>query len=134
PDAGDPDGADPERGIAGRRTPGIGAAMTLGGLMDRTGKWHSVFFSVALCASVASCDDVGTEDDVLQSEDFLSLSPAHLPNNFPILNGNGFAAAFSTSGGMDFTNEFNTPQGTNGRSCGTCHFFPAGWSIRPLDA
>ena len=45
----------------------------------------------------------------------------HLPNNFPIVNGAGFAAAFSTAGSIDFTDDFNTPQGTNGRDCQTCH-------------
>jgi len=56
-----------------------------------------------------------------------------LPNSFPIPNGAGYAAAFSTSGAIDFTNEFNTPQGTNGRSCATCHIFTSGWGNRPLD-
>lgn len=71
----------------------------------------------------------------MSTEEFLSQSSLEsLPNNFPILNGAGFAAAVSTAGFIDFTNEFNTPQGTNGRSCLTCHAFQAGWGIRPIDA
>src|SRR4051812_38826763 len=56
-----------------------------------------------------------------------------LPNNVPFVNSAGAAATFSTSGFVEFNNEFNAPQGTNGRSCGSCHLVQAGWSIRPID-
>src|SRR5262245_53874075 len=56
-----------------------------------------------------------------------------LPNNFPILNGSGTAATFSTEGFVDLTNPFHAPQGTNGRSCESCHLPQVGWSIRPID-
>jgi cytochrome c peroxidase len=56
-----------------------------------------------------------------------------LPNNFPFFDATGTAATFSTAGAVDLGNEFHTPQGTNGRSCATCHQIETGWSIRPID-
>jgi cytochrome c peroxidase len=56
-----------------------------------------------------------------------------LQNNFPFVNEAGQAATFSTEGFVDLENEFHTPQGTNGRSCATCHLPEAGWSVRPAD-
>ena len=56
-----------------------------------------------------------------------------LPNNFPILNKAGTAATFSTAGFVDLHNLFHVPQGSNGRSCQSCHLVHAGWSVRPID-
>jgi hypothetical protein len=56
-----------------------------------------------------------------------------LPNNFPFFDSTGTAATFSTAGFVDLTNEFHVPQGSNGRSCGSCHLPEVGWSIRPID-
>jgi hypothetical protein len=56
-----------------------------------------------------------------------------LPNNFPLLNGAGTAATYSTAGVVDLNNPFHVPQGSNGRSCESCHLVQAGWSVRPLD-
>jgi cytochrome c peroxidase len=56
-----------------------------------------------------------------------------LPNNFPFVNGSGTAATYSTAGSLDLENAFHTPQGSNGRSCASCHLVQAGWSVRPLD-
>ena len=61
------------------------------------------------------------------------LFDGRLPNNFPFLNGAGTAATFSTAGFVDLTNQFHVPQGTNGRSCESCHLPQVGWSIRPID-
>ena len=57
-----------------------------------------------------------------------------MPNNHPIQNPGGHAASFSTEGSIVLDNEFHTPQGSNGRSCGTCHAPEDGWSIRPETA
>jgi hypothetical protein len=62
-----------------------------------------------------------------------AAEPDRLPNNLPIPNPAGTAATFSTAGFVDLTNPFHAPQGTNGRSCESCHLPHAGWSIRPLD-
>lgn len=56
-----------------------------------------------------------------------------IPNNFPFLNGSGTAATYSTEGFVDLTNPFHAPQGSNGRSCESCHLPQVGWSIRPID-
>ena len=53
------------------------------------------------------------------------------PNNFPEFNANGFAATFSTQGFVDLTGEYFQAQGTNGRSCATCHIPQNAWSITP---
>jgi cytochrome c peroxidase len=62
-----------------------------------------------------------------------SAITGQLPNNVPFVNSAGAAATFSTAGFVEFNNAYQTPQGTNGRSCGSCHLVQAGWSIRPID-
>ena len=57
--------------------------------------------------------------------------PRFLPNNFPQINGGGFSTTFSPRGFVDLTGEFFQPQGTNGRSCATCHVPQDAWSITP---
>jgi hypothetical protein len=54
-----------------------------------------------------------------------------LPNNFPHLNASGFSTTFSTQGFVDLTTEYSQAQGTNGRSCQTCHIPQQAWSINP---
>lgn len=54
-----------------------------------------------------------------------------LPNNFPHRNPSGYAATFSTQGSVDLTGEYFQAQGTNGRSCATCHIPQEAWSINP---
>jgi hypothetical protein len=44
-----------------------------------------------------------------------------IPNNFPHRNPGGYGATFSTQGVVDLTGEYFQAQGTNGRSCATCH-------------
>ena len=68
-----------------------------------------------------------------QADGLADLFDGQLPNNFPFLNGAGTAATFSTAGFVDLTNQFHVPQGTNGRSCESCHLPQVGWSIRPVD-
>jgi hypothetical protein len=52
-----------------------------------------------------------------------------LPNNLPLPNAFGFAATFAQDGVVRLDNAFFTPQGTNGRHCGTCHAPELGWSM-----
>jgi cytochrome c peroxidase len=59
------------------------------------------------------------------------LEADQIPNNYPIVNEAGFGASFHSAGFVDLTNNFFTPQGSNGRHCGTCHLPEDGWSIRP---
>lgn len=63
----------------------------------------------------------------------LSFDGGRIPNNVPVPNPSGTAATFSTAGFVDLNNEFHTPQGSNGRSCASCHLVQSGWSIRPSD-
>jgi cytochrome c peroxidase len=58
----------------------------------------------------------------------LSLG-AQSPNEVPAPNPGGFAATFSTQGGVDLTGEYFQAQGTNGRSCETCHVAGDAWSV-----
>lgn len=57
-----------------------------------------------------------------------------IPNEKLFKNPGGFSAAASTEGFVDLDNAFFTPQGTNGRHCGTCHLVEDGWSIAPATA
>ena len=54
-----------------------------------------------------------------------------IPNNRPAPNPGGAAATFSTQGAVDLTGEYFQAQGTNGRSCATCHIPEEAWGINP---
>ena len=54
-----------------------------------------------------------------------------IPNNYPERNPNGKAATFSTQGAVNLTGEYFQAQGTNGRSCASCHIPEEAWSINP---
>lgn len=49
----------------------------------------------------------------------------------PFRNAAGHVATFSTQGFVDLTSEYFQPQGSNGRSCSTCHVPQEAWSITP---
>src|SRR5215475_15249918 len=61
----------------------------------------------------------------------LNAEPASIPNNLPVLNAGGHGATFSTAGFVDLTGEYFQAQGTNGRSCATCHIPAEAGSITP---
>ena len=54
-----------------------------------------------------------------------------LPNSFPFFNESGFATTVAPDGFVDLTGPFFTPQGTNGRSCATCHVPQNAWGLTP---
>jgi cytochrome c peroxidase len=54
-----------------------------------------------------------------------------IPNNHPAQNPDGKSATFSTQGSVDLTGEYFQAQGTNGRSCASCHIAKEAWSITP---
>ena len=60
-----------------------------------------------------------------------SMSDESLPNNLPHTNPGGKAATFSTQGSVNLTGEYFQAQGTNGRSCVSCHIPEEAWSINP---
>jgi cytochrome c peroxidase len=96
----------------------------------RMNKYTPGLFSIAVFALVGGCaefsQDLGTDEEALL-EDHLR----RIPNEFPIPNAEGISGSFSTDGFVDLDNEFFTPQGINGRHCGTCHAPEDGWSIKP---
>jgi cytochrome c peroxidase len=89
---------------------------------------------VVLMAALALAAAVSRRTDRVQAvgpEQVRAASFDSLPNNFPFLNAGGFAATFSTHGSVDLTGEYFQAQGTNGRSCASCHTPQDAWSIRP---
>ncbi len=84
-----------------------------------------------MLASAVACSD-GSENNIIIQNKKLASNKSALTNNEPIANGGGEAATYSTTGSIDLGNAFHTPQGLNGRSCGTCHSPEAGWSITPV--
>jgi hypothetical protein len=87
---------------------------------------------LASAASACSANvDAGDEETLGQAQQ--ELDDGQLPNDVPFTNDAGLAATFSTAGFVDLSGPFHEPQGTNGRSCASCHLVEAGWSIRPSD-
>jgi cytochrome c peroxidase len=54
-----------------------------------------------------------------------------IANNHPVRNPGGKSATFSTQGAVNLTGEYFQAQGTNGRSCASCHIPEEAWSINP---
>jgi mono/diheme cytochrome c family protein len=54
-----------------------------------------------------------------------------ISNNYPFPNPGGEAATFSTRSSVERTGEYFKVQGTNGRSCASCHIPEDAWSITP---
>lgn len=88
-----------------------------------------MFASLALLSG-AGCvaEEVGEGEQPI-IEEYID----RLPNNFPIPNSNGLSASYSvtTAPFVALDNNFFTPQGSNGRDCGTCHAAEGGWSVTP---
>lgn len=85
------------------------------------------YMPVAVVALTLVAGLVGTVRVRAGGGDFLTF----LPNNFPHLNPSGLSSTFSTRGFVDLTGEYFRAQGTNGRSCATCHTPQDAWSINP---
>lgn len=60
-----------------------------------------------------------------------SMDHQSIPNNLPHSNPGGKAATFSTQGSVNLSGEYFQAQGTNGRSCVSCHIPEEAWSINP---
>ena len=78
---------------------------------------------------VGACAEPPPELEEIGQDSFVEEFLDELPNNVPIPNADGFAATFAGAGYVDLDNAFFTPQGSNGRHCGTCHAPEAGWSM-----
>jgi len=70
-------------------------------------------------------------DPGLDPQELLEEAYTEIPNNLAIRNASGKSASFNPAGYIDLSNNYFTPQGTNGRECGTCHAPENGWSITP---
>src|SRR3954471_17571229 len=87
------------------------------------------------CAISDDGDDSVTGDD--ETTDISVETVAHyghrhaLPNGVRFRNDSDFAAAVSTAGAIDLTNEFFQDLGTNGRRCVSCHQPSTGWTVIP---
>jgi cytochrome c peroxidase len=106
--------------------------MKLGHMLRHCGKRLAIVGLAAVglsaCGGEAHDEGFGQEQAPLLEEFIDSL-----PNDFPIPNAHGLAASFSTTTApiVSLNNNFFTPQGTNGRDCGSCHAAEDGWSITP---
>jgi cytochrome c peroxidase len=88
--------------------------------------WSSLC-AITLFGACTPPDPSSAEDSQALVEEVFD----QLPNGFPIPDPAGFAASSHGAGYVDLSNNFFTPQGTNGRDCGTCHAPEDGWSIKP---
>src|SRR5262245_21594141 len=77
--------------------------------------WLGVLTIMTGCGAGVGDEAVGTAQSALE------LAP----------NDRGFAESFHTSGTIDRSNPFFTPNGGNGRTCETCHLSDQGWTITP---
>ena len=94
--------------------------------------------AIGLVLTASSACSVGVPQDAegpseTNQQALLEQFVDSLPNNFPIPNEHGLAASYSTTTApiVSLSNNFFTPQGTNGRDCGTCHAAEDGWTIKP---
>lgn len=90
----------------------------------------SVFSSITALALLGACAESRPQSSEV-SQDILDELFDEIPNNLSILDSSGFGASFHSAGRVDLSNNFFTPQGTNGRHCGTCHAPEDGWSLKP---
>ena len=102
--------------------------------MERVSSWspgHRIRAVIALIGLLGVL--WGLKSDLV-AEQVGATSAQHtdrIPNNHPAPNPGGKAATFSTQGFVDLTGEYFQAQGTNGRSCATCHTPEDAWSINP---
>jgi cytochrome c peroxidase len=87
----------------------------------------TLFSAVSLVAGCAQA----TQDVSVDRHGLIDRVFDKIPKNLPIPDSAGFAASFHPAGSIDLRNDFFTPQGSNGRHCGTCHAPEDGWSITP---
>jgi cytochrome c peroxidase len=74
---------------------------------------------------------VGVGGRLAHTPQVKAQSVKSLPNNFPFVNPDGLAATSSTQGSVNLSGEYFQAQGSNGRSCSTCHIPENAWSINP---
>lgn len=99
--------------------------------MKRTSSQSLGYRVRAMIAVIALISSVWLIQHQPYAEPVGASSPDTIPNNHPIRNPGGKAATFSTQGSVNLTGEYFQAQGTNGRSCASCHIPEEAWSINP---
>jgi cytochrome c peroxidase len=99
-------------------------------------KFHQVSTCLLAWVWVAACTDQALELEETEQEGrhkrhhrLIQDQRDAIPNNTWMKNEHGYATTFAEAGYVDLDNAFFTAQGTNGRSCGTCHVPEVGWSM-----
>lgn len=92
---------------------------------------HRILLMVALVALVGVMVCLGSNLAAERAGATLTENGDSLPNNHLEKNPGGKAATFSTQGQVSLTGEYFQAQGTNGRSCASCHVPQDAWSINP---
>jgi cytochrome c peroxidase len=101
--------------------------------MKRFGSW-SLGFRIGALVAIVAVLGAALWLIFLRSKQGTATSSklkGSLTNNQPLQNPGGAAATFSPRGSINLTGEFFKVQGTNGRSCATCHIPEEAWSITP---
>ena len=98
------------------------------------GRLTAAVLALTSAVACANTTDAPDEEEVGQTESELitTRGQKRVKNEKDFLNFGGMAATYSTQGDLDLRNDFHTAQGSNGRSCGSCHLPEGGWSITPL--
>ena len=94
-------------------------------------KHIAIHCSLWAFAVLAACAKPPAPEVSENRQELLERVFDQIPNNLPIPDSAGFAASFHPAGFVNLSNNYFTPQGTNGRQCGTCHAPENGWSITP---
>ena len=94
-------------------------------------KHIAIHCSLWAFAVLAACAKPPAPEISENRQELLERVFDQIPNNLPIPDSAGLAASFHPAGFVDLSNNYFTPQGTNGRQCGTCHAPENGWSITP---
>jgi cytochrome c peroxidase len=94
---------------------------------------HRTALILSTALTGIACAEAGDVAPTELGTSVQALEGDRLPNNLPFANPAGTAATFSTAGFVDLNNPFHVPQGTNGRSCESCHLPQTGWSVVPAE-
>src|SRR6478672_11344553 len=85
-------------------------------------------FSVSSVLFAAGCVGGGATSGVDE------LEAAVKPLTAEFTDPTGKVSTYATSGKLDTSNPFFASLGSNGRSCGSCHFAEDGWSLSAAHA
>ena len=96
-----------------------------------TSRGHAIRLIIGLIAVLAIASILVIDPGSNLMNHASAIDAESHPNNLPHANPGGKAATFSTQGNVNLTGEYFQAQGTNGRSCVSCHIPEEAWSINP---